>query len=87
MIAKLNFHSRSLCGKLDCCQTAQTPGEVQQVDYTHYVGMCTYTRHIKSCLYEFHHEYMLPLFHDKYKIMYIDTVLYTASSARMFTRP
>ena len=46
MIAKPNFHSRSVCGKFDRRQNAQTQGKVRQADLRRYV----HTRHIESLL-------------------------------------
>jgi len=68
MIAKPNFHSRSVF-----------PENLVAVEWRKievkfkmpiYVGMCTLDIS-KICLYEFH-KYMLPMHRDKCKIMYTD---------------
>ncbi|KYN12413.1 hypothetical protein ALC57_15418 [Trachymyrmex cornetzi] len=70
MIAKPNFHSRSVFAEnliaIEICKL-----EVM-FDKPIYVGMCIFDIS-KVCLYEFHHEYILPLFCDKCKIIYTDT--------------
>jgi len=68
MIAKPNFHSRSVFAEFNRRRNAQTRGEVQQAD----LRICILDKS-KICLYEFHHEYMLPMYREKYKIMYTDT--------------
>ncbi|KYN30743.1 hypothetical protein ALC56_14987 [Trachymyrmex septentrionalis] len=70
MIAKPNFHSRSVFAE-NLIAVELRKLEVK-FDKPIYVGMCILDIS-KVCLYEFHHEYMLPLFHDKCKIMYTDT--------------
>ncbi|KYM95694.1 hypothetical protein ALC62_13660 [Cyphomyrmex costatus] len=70
MIAKPNFHSRSVFSEnLVAIELRKLEGKF---DKPIYVGMCILDIS-KTCLYEFHHEYMAPLFHDKCKIMYTDT--------------
>ncbi|XP_018393244.1 PREDICTED: uncharacterized protein LOC108772246 [Cyphomyrmex costatus] len=70
MIAKPNFHSRSVFSE-NLVAIELRKLEVK-FDKPIYVGMCILDIS-KTCLYEFHHEYMAPLFHDKCKIMYTDT--------------
>ena len=71
MIAKPNFHSRSVFTE-NLIVIEMRKLEVK-FDKPIYMGMCILDIS-KVCLYEFHHEYMLPLFRDKCKLMYIDTV-------------
>ncbi|XP_018395227.1 PREDICTED: uncharacterized protein LOC108773791 [Cyphomyrmex costatus] len=70
MIAKPNFHSRSVFAEnliaVELCKL-----EVK-FDKPIYVGMCILDIS-KVCLYEFHHEYMVHMFNKNCKIMYIDT--------------
>ncbi|KYN13220.1 hypothetical protein ALC57_14584, partial [Trachymyrmex cornetzi] len=70
MIAKPNFHSRSVFAEnliaVEMCKL-----EVK-FNKPIYVGMCILDIS-KICLYEFHHEYMLPMYRDKCQIMYTDT--------------
>jgi len=70
MIAKPNFHSRSVFSE-NLVAIEMRKLEVK-FDKPIYVGMCILDIS-KTCLYEFHHEYMLPLYRDKCKIMYTDT--------------
>ncbi|EZA56790.1 hypothetical protein X777_03211 [Ooceraea biroi] len=70
MIAKPNFHSRSVFSS-NLVTIEMRKLEVK-FNKPIYVGMCILDI-FKVCLYEFHHEYMLPLYHDKCKIMYTDT--------------
>ncbi|RLU22202.1 hypothetical protein DMN91_006583 [Ooceraea biroi] len=70
MIAKPNFHSRSVFSS-NLVAIEMRKLEVK-FNKSIYVGMCILDIS-KVCLYEFHHEYMLPLYHDKCKIMYTDT--------------
>ncbi|KYM99009.1 hypothetical protein ALC62_10259 [Cyphomyrmex costatus] len=70
MIAKPNFHSRSVFSE-NLVAIELRKLEVK-FDKSIYVGMCILDIS-KTCLYEFHHEYMTPLFRDKCKIMYTDT--------------
>ncbi|KYN15671.1 hypothetical protein ALC57_12102 [Trachymyrmex cornetzi] len=70
MIAKPNFHSRSVFAE-NLIAVELRKLEVK-FNKPIYVGMCILDIS-KVCLYEFHHEYMLPLFRDKCKIMYTDT--------------
>ncbi|KAG5314524.1 SETMR methyltransferase, partial [Acromyrmex insinuator] len=58
MIAKPNFHSRSVFAENLIALEVKFNKSI-------YVGMCILDIS-KVCLYEFHHEYMLPLFRDKY---------------------
>ncbi|XP_050464322.1 uncharacterized protein LOC126858215 [Cataglyphis hispanica] len=70
MIAKPNFHSRSVFSE------NLVPVELRKLEVIFNkpicVGMCILDIS-KVCLYEFHHEYMLPLYRDNCKVMYIDT--------------
>ncbi|KYN24367.1 hypothetical protein ALC57_04029 [Trachymyrmex cornetzi] len=70
MIAKPNFHSRSIFAR-NLIAVELRKLEVK-FNKPIYVGMCILDIS-KVCLYEFHCDYMLPLFHDKCKIMYTDT--------------
>ncbi|KYN15204.1 hypothetical protein ALC57_12579, partial [Trachymyrmex cornetzi] len=70
MIAKPNFHSRSVFSE-NLVAIKMRKLEVK-FDKPIYVGMCILDIS-KTCLYEFHHEYMAPLFREKCKIMYTDT--------------
>ncbi|KYN30345.1 hypothetical protein ALC57_00191 [Trachymyrmex cornetzi] len=70
MIAKPNFHSRSIFAE-NLIVVELRKLEVK-FNKPIYVGMCIFDIS-KVCLYEFHYDYMLPLFHDKCKIMYTDT--------------
>ena len=69
MIAKPNFHSRSIFAENLIAKIGKF--EVK-FDKPIYMGMCILDIS-KLCLYEFHHEYMSPMYRDKCKIMYIDT--------------
>ncbi|XP_071635054.1 uncharacterized protein [Temnothorax longispinosus] len=70
MIAKPNFHSRSVFSE-NLVVIDVRKLEVK-FDKPIYVGMCILDIS-KTCLYEFHHEYMLPLYRDKCKVTYTDT--------------
>ncbi|KYN29374.1 hypothetical protein ALC57_01186, partial [Trachymyrmex cornetzi] len=70
MIAKPNFHSRSVFAE-NLIAVELRKLEVK-FDKPIYVGMCILDIS-KVCLYEFHYEYMSPMFQDKCKIMYTDT--------------
>lgn len=70
MIAKPNFHSRSIFSE-NLVAVEMRKLEVK-FDRPIYVGMCILDIS-KVCLYEFHHDYMAPLYRDKCKIMYTDT--------------
>ncbi|XP_067205407.1 uncharacterized protein [Linepithema humile] len=70
MIAKPNFHSRSVFSE-DLIAVELRKLEVK-FDKPIYVGMCILDIS-KTCLYEFHYEYMAPLYRDNCKIMYTDT--------------
>ncbi|XP_011859786.1 PREDICTED: uncharacterized protein LOC105557208 [Vollenhovia emeryi] len=70
MVAKPNFHSRSIFSE-NLIAVELRKLEVK-FDKPIYVGMCILNIS-KVCLYEFHHEYMLPLYRDRCKIMYTDT--------------
>ncbi|KYQ49754.1 hypothetical protein ALC60_11156, partial [Trachymyrmex zeteki] len=70
MIAKPNFHSRSIFSE-NLVAIEMRKLEVK-FDKPIYVGMCILDIS-KTCLYKFHHEYMLPLYREKCKIIYIDT--------------
>ena len=68
MIAKPNFHSRSVFME-NLIAIEMRKLEVK-FDKPIYVGMCILDIS-KVCLYEFHHEYMSPMYRDKCKIMYM----------------
>ncbi|XP_067208535.1 uncharacterized protein [Linepithema humile] len=70
MIAKPNFHSRSVFSE-DLIAVELRKLEVN-FDKPIYVGMCILDIS-KTCLYEFHYEYMAPFYRDNCKIMYTDT--------------
>ncbi|KYN22644.1 hypothetical protein ALC57_04951 [Trachymyrmex cornetzi] len=70
MIAKPNFHSRSVFSE-NLVAIELRKLEVK-FDKPIYVGMCILDIS-KTCLYEFHHEYMAPVFREKCKIMFTDT--------------
>ena len=70
MIAKPNFHSRSIFSEnLIAIELKKLKVKFNKPIY---VGMCILDIS-KTCLYEFHHEYMVPLYRDKCKVMYTDT--------------
>ncbi|XP_011057505.1 PREDICTED: uncharacterized protein LOC105147879 [Acromyrmex echinatior] len=70
MIAKPNFHSRSVFAEnLIAVQMRKLEVKFNKPIY---VGMCILDIS-KVCLYEFHHEYMSPMYRNKCKIMYTDT--------------
>ncbi|XP_036138928.1 uncharacterized protein LOC118644448 [Monomorium pharaonis] len=70
MIAKPNFHSRSIFAKnLIAIELKKLEVKFYKPIY---VGMCILDIS-KTCLYEFHHEYMLPFYRDKCRVMYTDT--------------
>ena len=70
MIAKPNFHSRSVFSE----NLIAVELRKLQVKFNKpiYVGMCILDVS-KTCVYGFHHEYMAPLYREKCKIMYTDT--------------
>jgi hypothetical protein len=70
MIAKPNFHSRSVFAE----NLIAVELRKLQVKFNKpiYVGMCILDIS-KTCLYNFHYEYMLPLYREKCKVMYTDT--------------
>ncbi|RLU19263.1 hypothetical protein DMN91_007820 [Ooceraea biroi] len=70
MIAKPNFHSRSVFSE-NLVAIEMRKLEVK-FNKPIYVGMCILDIS-KVCLYEFHHEYMLPLYREKCKVTYTDT--------------
>ncbi|XP_070526244.1 uncharacterized protein [Cardiocondyla obscurior] len=70
MIAKPNFHSRSVFAE-NLVAVELRKLEVKFAKPI-YVGMSILDIS-KVCLYEFHHEYMLPTFGDKCSVMYTDT--------------
>ncbi|XP_077278612.1 uncharacterized protein LOC143906406 [Temnothorax americanus] len=70
MIAKPNFHSRSVFSE-NLVAIEMRKLEIK-FNKPIYVGMCILDIS-KTCLYKFHHEYMLPLYRDKCKVMYTDT--------------
>ena len=70
MIAKPNFHSRSIfSNNLIAVELRKLEVKFYKPIY---VGMCILDIS-KTCLYEFHHEYMSPLYRDKCRVMYTDT--------------
>lgn len=70
MIAKPNFHSRSVFSeKLIAVELRKLEVKLYKPIY---VGMCILDIS-KTCLYEFHHEYMTPMYRDKCRVMYTDT--------------
>ena len=71
MIAKPNFHSRSVFAE-NLTAVEMRKLEVQQ-DLHGYVHILDKS---KVCLYEFYHEYILPIYREKCKIMYIDSFIY-----------
>ncbi|XP_018302107.1 uncharacterized protein, partial [Mycetomoellerius zeteki] len=70
MIAKPNFHSRSVFSE-DLIAVEMRKLEVK-LNKPIYVGMCI-LEISKMRLYEFHYDYVMPLYRDKCKIMYTDT--------------
>jgi len=69
MIAKLNFHSRSVFAENFAVELRKL-----EVKFNKPIYVGKYILDISTdCLYEFHREYILPLFRDKCKIMYINT--------------
>ncbi|KMQ85714.1 hypothetical protein RF55_15565, partial [Lasius niger] len=70
MIAKPNFHSRSVFAE-NLIAVELRKLEVK-FNKPIYVGMCILDIS-KVCLYEFHYEYMSPLYRDKCRVMYTDT--------------
>ncbi|KYN09798.1 hypothetical protein ALC57_18080, partial [Trachymyrmex cornetzi] len=70
MIAKPNFHSRSVFSE-NLIAIELRKLEVK-FDKPIYMGMCILDIS-KTCLYKFHHEYMAPVFREKCKIMYTNT--------------
>ncbi|XP_070531293.1 uncharacterized protein, partial [Cardiocondyla obscurior] len=70
MIAKPNFHSRSIFA--ENLVAVELRKLKVKLDKPIYVGMSILDIS-KVCLYEFHYEYMLPTFEDKCSVMYTDT--------------
>ncbi|KAM0734143.1 hypothetical protein ACS0PU_012508 [Formica fusca] len=70
MIAKPNFHSRSVFSE-NLIAVELRNLEVK-FNKPIYVGMCILDIS-KTCLYEFHHDYMVPMYREKCKVMYTDT--------------
>ncbi|XP_043275309.1 uncharacterized protein [Venturia canescens] len=70
MIAKPNFHSRSIFAE-NLIAVELRNLEVK-FNKPIYVGMSILDIS-KTCLYEFHHDFMVPLYHDKCKVLYTDT--------------
>lgn len=70
MIAKPNFHSRSVFS--ENLMAVQLRKLEVKFNRPIYVGMCILDIS-KICIYEFHHGYMFPAYRDKCKIMYTDT--------------
>jgi len=73
MIAKPNFHSRSVFAENLIAVEIRKLEE--KFNKPIYVSMCILDIS-KVCLYEFHHEYMSPMYRDKCKIMYTDSLIY-----------
>ncbi|XP_072758693.1 uncharacterized protein [Anoplolepis gracilipes] len=70
MIAKPNFHSRSVFSEnLIAVELRRLEVKFYKPIY---VGMCILDVS-KMCLYEFHHDYMIPMYKEKCKVMYTDT--------------
>ncbi|XP_076619792.1 uncharacterized protein LOC143341076 [Colletes latitarsis] len=70
LIAKPNFHSRSIFSKnLVAIELRKLSVKFNKPIY---VGMCILDIS-KVCLYEFHHDYMLTTHRNKCKVMYTDT--------------
>ncbi|XP_072758412.1 uncharacterized protein [Anoplolepis gracilipes] len=70
MIAKPNFHSRSIFSEnLIAVELRRLEVKFYKPIY---VGMCILDVS-KMCLYEFHHDYMIPMYREKCKVMYTDT--------------
>ncbi|XP_050457546.1 uncharacterized protein LOC126854656 [Cataglyphis hispanica] len=70
MIAKPNFHSRSVF--LENFIAVELRNLEVKFNKPIYVSMCILDI-FKKCLYEFHHDYMIPFYREKCKIMYTDT--------------
>ena len=70
MIAKPNFHSRSVFA--ENLIAVELRRLVVKLNKPIYVGMCILDIS-KTCLYEFHHEHVTPLYGAKCQIMYTDT--------------
>ncbi|KYN17802.1 hypothetical protein ALC57_09906, partial [Trachymyrmex cornetzi] len=70
MIAKPNFHSRSIFSE-NLISVGLRKLEVK-MNKPIYIGMCI-LEIAKLRLYEFHYEYMIPLYRDTCKILYTDT--------------
>ncbi|KYN39296.1 hypothetical protein ALC56_06320 [Trachymyrmex septentrionalis] len=72
MIAKPNFHSRSIFSEdLIAVELRKLEVKLNKPIYS-YVGMCI-LEISKLRLYEFHYEYIIPSYRDKCKIIYTDT--------------
>ena len=69
MIAKPNFHSRSVFAENFAVELRKLEVKFNKPIY---VDMCILDIS-KVCLYEFHYEYMSPMYRDKCKIVYTDT--------------
>jgi len=70
MIAKPNFHSRSVFSEnLIAVELRKLEMKFYKPIY---VGMCILDIS-KTCLYEFHHEYITLMYRDKCWVMYTDT--------------
>ncbi|XP_071579723.1 uncharacterized protein [Temnothorax nylanderi] len=70
MIAKPNFHSRSVFAE-DLIAVELRRLEVR-LNKPIYVGMCI-LEISKTCVYDFHYDYMVPMHRERCKIMYTDT--------------
>ena len=83
MIAKPNFHSRSIFSE-NLIAVELRKLEVK-LNKPIYVGMCI-LEISKLRLYEFHYEYIIPLYRDKCKIMYTDTdsLIYLLECANVY---
>ena len=73
MIAKPNFHSRSVFAE-NLIAVEMRKLEVK-FNKSIYVDMCILDIS-KVCLYEFYYEYMSSMYRDKCKIMYTDSLIY-----------
>jgi len=70
LIAKLNFHSRSIFSE-NLIAIEMRKLEVK-FNKPIYLDMCILDIS-KTCLYKFYHEYMLPMYREKCKVTYTDT--------------
>ena len=85
MIAKPNFHSRSIFSE-NLIAVELLKLEVK-LNKPIYVGtICAFLEVSKLRLYEFHYECIIPLYRDKCKIMYTDTdsLIYLLECANVY---